>query len=82
MAWLAGLVLAVVALLHAGRRQGRAQAEHQTKADIATVETGRDATETIERLGDDAVREHARQRMRCTEGELLRCCSTSVPVAL
>ncbi|KGP03168.1 hypothetical protein JT27_00405 [Alcaligenes faecalis] len=66
---LGGLALAALALLQVGRRQGRAQAEHrQTKADMAAVEVGRDAAETIERLDDDAVRDRARQRMRDTEG--------------
>lgn len=65
---LGGMVLAGLALLQFGRRQGRAQAEQkQTKADMAAVEVSRDATETIERLDDDAVRDHARQRMRDTE---------------
>lgn len=66
---LGGLVLAALALLQVGRRQGRAQAEQkQTKADIAAVEVSRDAAETIERLDDDAVRDRARKRMRSTEG--------------
>lgn len=66
---LGGLILAALALLQVGRRQGRAQAEQkQTKADMAAVEVGRDAVETIERLDDDAVRDRARQRMRDTEG--------------
>lgn len=65
---LGGLVLAALALLHVGRRQGRAQArQQQTKADMAAVEVGRDAAETIERLDDNAVRDRARQRMRNTE---------------
>lgn len=66
---LGGLVLAALALLRVGRRQGRAQAEQkQTKADMAAVEVGRDAAETIERLDDDCVRDRARQRMRDTAG--------------
>ncbi|EKU29888.1 hypothetical protein N879_04190 [Alcaligenes sp. EGD-AK7] len=66
---LGGLVLAALALLRVGRRQGRAQAEQkQTKADLSAVEVGRDAAETIERLDDDAVRDRARKRMRSTEG--------------
>lgn len=66
---LGGLALAALVLLQVGRRQGRAQAEQkQTKADMAAVEVGRDAAETIERLGDDAVRDRARKRMRDTEG--------------
>ena len=66
---LGGLVIAALALLQIGRRQGRAQAEQkQTKADMAAVEVGRDAAETIERLVDDAVRDRARQRMRDTAG--------------
>ena len=66
---LGGLVLAALALLQVGRRQGRAQAEQkQTKADMAAVEVGRDAAETIERLDDDAVRDRARQRMRYRQG--------------
>ena len=66
---LGGLALATLALLQVGRRQGRAQAEQkQTKADMAAVEVGRDAAETIERLDDDAVRDRARKRMRDTEG--------------
>lgn len=66
---LGGLALAALALLQVGRHQGRAQAEQkQTKADMAAVEVGRDAAETIERLDDDAVRNRARQRMRDTEG--------------
>lgn len=66
---LGGLVLAGLALLHVGRRQGRAQAEQkQTKADMAAVEVGRDAAETIERLDDAAVRDRARKRMRDTQG--------------
>lgn len=66
---LGGLVLAGLALLHVGRRQGRAQAEQkQTKADMAAVEVGRDAAETIERLDDGAVRDRARKRMRDTAG--------------
>lgn len=66
---LGGLVLAALALLQVGWRQGRAQAEQkQTKADMAAVEVGRDAAETIERLDDDAVRDRARQRMRDRQG--------------
>lgn len=66
---LGGLALAVLALLQVGQRQGRAQAEQrQTKADLSAVEVGREAAETIERLGDDAVRDRARQRMRDTAG--------------
>ncbi len=66
---LSGLVLTVLALLQVGRRQGRVQAEQkQTKADMAAVEVSRDAAETIERLGDDAVRDRARKRMRDTAG--------------
>lgn len=66
---LGGLVLAALVLLRVGRRQGRAQAEQkQTKADMAAVEVGRDAAETIERLDDDCVRDRARQRMRDTAG--------------
>lgn len=66
---LGGLVLAALALLHVGRRQGRTQAEQkQTKADMVAVEVSRDAAETIERLDDDAVRDHARKRMRGTAG--------------
>lgn len=66
---LGGLVLAALALLQVGRRQGRAQAEQkQTKADMAAVEVGRDAADTIERLDDDAVRARARKRMRGAEG--------------
>lgn len=66
---LGGLALAALALLQVGRRQGRAQAEQkQTKADMAAVEVGRDAAETIERLDDDAVRDRARQRMRDASG--------------
>ncbi|MGO3713581.1 hypothetical protein [Alcaligenes aquatilis] len=66
---LGGLILAALALLQVGRRQGRAQAEQkQTKADLSAVEVGRDAAETIERLDDDAVRNRARQRMRDTKG--------------
>ncbi|MCR4143498.1 hypothetical protein [Alcaligenes faecalis] len=67
---LGGLVLAALALLRVGRRQGRVQAEQkQTKADMTAVEVGRDAAETIERLDDDAVRDRARaRRMRDTEG--------------
>ncbi|MGR7948815.1 hypothetical protein ACU6HM_06010 [Alcaligenes sp. RM2] len=66
---LGGLALAALALLQVGRRQGRAQAEQkQTKADMAVVEVGRDAAETIERLDDGAVRDRARQRMRDTQG--------------
>lgn len=65
---LGGLALAALALLQVGRRQGRAQArQQQTKADMAAVEVGRDAAETIERLDDNAVRDRARQRMRNTE---------------
>ena len=66
---LGGLILAALALLNVGRRQGRAHAEQkQTKADMAAVEVGRDAAETIERLGDNAVRDRARQRMRGRQG--------------
>lgn len=66
---LGGLIIAALALLYVGRRQGRAQAEQkQTKADMAAVEVSRDAAETIERLDDDAVRDRARQRMRDTAG--------------
>ncbi|MFC3863704.1 hypothetical protein [Alcaligenes aquatilis] len=67
---LGGLIIAALALLQVGRRQGRAQAEQkQTKADMAAVEVGRDAAETIERLDDDAVRDRARaRRMRDTAG--------------
>lgn len=66
---LGGLIIAGLALLQVGRRQGRAQAEQkQEKADMAAVEVSRDAAETIERLGDDAVRDRARQRMRDAHG--------------
>ncbi|MCR4146483.1 hypothetical protein [Alcaligenes faecalis] len=66
---LGGLILAALALLQVGRRQGRAQArQQQTKADMAAVEVSRDAAETIERLDDGAVRDRARQRMRDTDG--------------
>ena len=66
---LGGLVLAGLALLHVGRRQGRAQAQQkQTTADMAAVEIGRDAAETIERLDDGDVRDRARKRMRDTRG--------------
>lgn len=66
---LGGLALAALALLQVGRRQGRVQAEQkQTKADMAAVEVGRDAVETIERLDDAAVRDRARQRMRDRQG--------------
>lgn len=67
---LGGLVIAALALLQVGRRQGRAQAEQkQEKADMAAVEVSRDAAETIERLDDDAVRDRARaRRMRDAEG--------------
>ncbi|MBH0312400.1 hypothetical protein I7E32_18690 [Alcaligenes faecalis] len=66
---LGGLILAALALLNVGRRQGRVQAKQkQTKADMDAVEVGRDAAETIERLDDDAVRDRARQRMRGTAG--------------
>ncbi|QFY77836.1 hypothetical protein DUD43_09145 [Alcaligenes faecalis] len=51
-----------------GRQEGRSEAvQKQYQADIAAVEVGRDAAETIERLDDDAVRARARQRMRNTE---------------
>ncbi|MHC3914632.1 hypothetical protein ACI0FN_00592 [Alcaligenes nematophilus] len=67
---LGGLVLVALALLQVGRRQGRAQArQQQTKADMAAVEVGRNAAETIERLDDDAVRDRARaRRMRDAAG--------------
>jgi len=66
---LGGLVLAALALLQVGRRQGRDQAENkQHQADMAAVEVSRDAAETIERLDDDSVRDHARQRMRDAQG--------------
>lgn len=53
----------------AGRQEGRREAEQkQYQADMAAVEVGRDAAETIERLDDDAVRDRARKRMRDTEG--------------
>ncbi len=66
---LGGLAIATLALLQVGRRQGRVQAEQkQTKADMAAVEVGRDAAETIERLDDDAVRDRARKRLRDTAG--------------
>lgn len=45
--------------------QGRGQAEEkQHEADLSAVEVSRDVAETIERLGDGAVRDRARQRMR------------------
>lgn len=51
-----------------GRQEGRSEAvQKQYQADIAAVEVGRDAAETIERLDDDGVRDHARRRMRGTE---------------
>lgn len=66
---LGGVVLAGLALLQVGRRQGRAQAEQkQEKADMTAVEVSKNAAETIERLDDDAVRDRARQRMRDTAG--------------
>lgn len=53
----------------AGRQEGRREAEQkQHEADLSAVEVSRDAAETIERLGDDAVRGRARQRMRDTKG--------------
>ena len=52
-----------------GRQEGRREAEQkQYQADMAAVEVGRNAAETIERLDDDAVRDRARQRMRDTAG--------------
>ena len=66
---LGGLIIAALALLQVGRRQGRKWTEQkQEEADMAAVEVGRDATGTIERLDDDAVRDRARQRMRNTQG--------------
>ena len=67
---LGGLVIAALALLQVGRRQGRGQAkQEQHEADMAAVEVSRDAAETIERLDDDAVRDRARaRRMRDAEG--------------
>ncbi|KVX03963.1 hypothetical protein ACP6NF_09795 [Alcaligenes faecalis] len=66
---LGGLVIATLALLQVGRRQGRAQVEQkQYEADLSAVEVGGDAAETIERLDDDAVRDRARQRMRDRQG--------------
>lgn len=69
--YLLGL-MALVAGWHtakrAGRQEGRREAEQkQNEADLSAVEVSRDAAETIERLGDDAVRGRARQRMRDTE---------------
>ncbi|MGF7466534.1 hypothetical protein ACQZFR_04885 [Alcaligenes nematophilus] len=69
-------LLGVLALLagwfaakRAGRYEGHREAEQkQYQADIAAVEVGRDAAETIERLDDDAVRDRARQRMRDASG--------------
>nr|WP_321265689.1 hypothetical protein [Alcaligenes faecalis] len=47
----------------AGRQEGRREAEQkQYQADMAAVEVGRDAVETIERLDDAAVRDRARAR--------------------
>lgn len=53
-----------------GRQEGRSEAvQKQYQADIAAVEVGRNAAETIERLDDDAVRDRARaRRMRDAEG--------------
>ena len=66
---LGGLVIAALALLQVGRRQGRGQAEKkQHEADLSAVEVSRDAAETIERLDDDGVRDHARKRMRDARG--------------
>ena len=66
---LGGLIIAALALLQVGRRQGRTQAEQKLeKADMAAVEVSRDAAERIERLDDDAVRDRARQRMRDAQG--------------
>lgn len=51
-----------------GRQEGRSEAvQKQYQADIAAVEVGRDAAETVERLDDDAVRYCARKRMRDAE---------------
>ncbi|QTC00533.1 hypothetical protein JYG33_03430 [Alcaligenes sp. SORT26] len=41
---------------------------NKPKADKAAVEVSTDASETIEHLDDDAVRDHARQRMRDEQG--------------
>lgn len=66
---LGGLIIAALALLQVGRRQGRAQAQQkQHEADMAAVEVGRDAAETIDRLDDGDVRDRARQRMRDSQG--------------
>lgn len=52
-----------------GRQEGRREAvQKQYQADMAAMEVGRDAAETIERLDDGAVRVRARERMRGTAG--------------
>lgn len=70
--YLLGLLAIVAGWLtakRAGRQEGRREAvQEQYQADMAAVEIGRDAAETIERLDDDAVRDRARKRMRSTEG--------------
>lgn len=70
--YLLGLLALVAGWLtakRAGRQEGHREAEQkQTKADMAAVEVGRDAAETIERLDDGAVRDRARKRMRDTNG--------------
>lgn len=70
--YLLGLLALVAGWLtakRAGRQEGRREAEQkQNEADLSAVEVSRDAVETIERLDDDAVRDHARKRMRDAEG--------------
>ncbi|MGE8515292.1 MAG: hypothetical protein ACN6OM_01645 [Alcaligenes nematophilus] len=66
---LLAIVAGWLAAKRVGRQEGRHEAEQkQYQADMAAVEVGRDAVETIERLDDDAVRDRARKRMRGTDG--------------
>ncbi|ULH05321.1 hypothetical protein [Alcaligenes faecalis] len=66
---LLALVAGWLTAKRAGRQEGHREAEQkQSKADMAAVEVGRDAVETIERLDDGAVRDRARKRMRDTAG--------------
>lgn len=62
---LSGLIIAALALLQVGRRQGRAQAEQNQERQItADKEKAREADAKFAGMDDGAVRERARQRMR------------------
>ncbi|AYN21575.1 hypothetical protein [Alcaligenes aquatilis] len=66
---LLALVAGWLTAKRAGRQEGHREAEQkQHEADLSAVEVSRDASEKIERLDDNAVRDRARKRMRDRQG--------------